>query len=166
MEKQKLHTFVKKYADEHSTEYFILDCIDYRFVDILFNYLDTVVDITNQYDDCALAGASLAPISSALHPKQWRTTFDDNLEIALELHGVTSLFVFDHMDCGAYALRFGEMTRKEEKKKHKEILTLFGKRYKNFKGYKLHIEKYLIDVDGTILQLKRGKFIPIAHVDD
>lgn len=116
----------------------ILGCIDPRFSEILSSFLINYKDIQFQYDLFILAGASLGvnqsynldltersagsrgtaytnnilADSAVVGPlgQKWGATFFDHLKVAILLHNVTEVWVFDHLDCGAYkAIKFGSL---------------------------------------------------------
>lgn len=79
-------------------------CIDYRLVEAAVRFFDGL-GLTKDYDDLALAGASLAAVSPKF-PSSNRA-FWDQLAIAKELHHISKVVVLDHRDCGAYKVAFG-----------------------------------------------------------
>jgi carbonic anhydrase len=80
-------------------------CIDYRLVDDGVNFFHTQ-HLTGEYDQLALAGASLAAVSPAF-PTSNRA-FWDHVAIARKLHDIKKVVVLDHRDCGAYKVAFGK----------------------------------------------------------
>lgn len=111
----------------------ILGCIDPRFQAILSSFLVNYKEIQFLYDLFILAGASLGANQSYLNfpetlrePGQtvgtpyplnqipqwgqfWGPSFFDTLALAIQLHNITDVWVFDHLDCGAYKLiKFGD----------------------------------------------------------
>jgi len=111
----------------------VLGCIDPRFSSMLTSFLINYKDVQFSYDLTILAGSSLGanqsynigafptgrtgPTSDA-YPTSlipglgaaWGPTFFDHLSIARALHGITEVWVFDHLDCGAYKrIKFGNV---------------------------------------------------------
>jgi len=83
-------------------------CIDYRLVDDAVRFFDKL-GLTNEYDELALAGASL-----------W-----DHVTIAKQLHHIKKVIVLDHRDCGAYKVAFGKDYAGEHAKEtaqHKTVM--------------------------------------------
>ena len=75
----------------------LLQCMDSRYPSRVLDTMDSW-NLRGKYDQLILAGASLGVL---LKPA-WTTTFMDQLEFAIDEHGVTRVFIFDHRDCGAY----------------------------------------------------------------
>jgi len=110
----------------------VLGCIDPRFNAALTEFLIGYKDVQFIYDLFILAGASLGANQSYTggfskrtqgdtgdYPNNaladgsagigqlganWGPTFFDHLSIARFLHKITEVWVFDHLDCGAYKL--------------------------------------------------------------
>jgi len=110
----------------------VLGCIDPRFSQTLSSFLINYKEVQFVYDLFILAGSSLGVnqsynINGALrgyntigdaYPnsllsrqaiglvgpvgENWGPVFFDHLKLAIQLHGVTEVWVFDHLDCGAY----------------------------------------------------------------
>ncbi len=87
------------------SEALVLSCMDYRLLDDIVRYMDGR-DLTNNYDQVILAGASLGATNDRF--PAWAVTFWEHLGLSLELHHVNSLLVLDHRDCGAYKALLGE----------------------------------------------------------
>jgi hypothetical protein len=115
----------------------VLGCIDPRFSQILSSFLNNYKGVQFIYDLFITAGSSLgvnqsydnngtqrADNTTGAYPNNllavtgtgrigklghnWGPTFFDHLKIALEIHNITEVWVFDHLDCGAYkAIKFG-----------------------------------------------------------
>jgi hypothetical protein len=83
----------------------LLSCMDYRLLDDIVRYMDSR-ELTNNYDQVILAGASLGAMTDA-YPA-WGATFWSHLTLALDLHHVNELIILDHRDCGAYKVILGE----------------------------------------------------------
>jgi len=123
---------------DYQTKVLVLGCIDPRYAQLLTSFLNNYKSVQFIYDLFILAGASLgvnqsyttfptkrtsgsaaAPyttnqlatgISGTVGPMgvNWGPTFFDHLSIARLLHQVTEVWVFDHLDCGAYkAIKLG-----------------------------------------------------------
>ena len=95
-----------------TTKAFILACIDPRYIDALEQYLKDTLGVNGfTYDLFILAGASLgglnttAPnICSVYATVNWQQTLFEHMQVAILLHNVTQVLVFDHLDCGAFKL--------------------------------------------------------------
>jgi carbonic anhydrase len=77
----------------------VLTCIDYRFVHVIPEYMNEHYPSLS-YDHTILAGASLG-VFAGIYPT-WASTFWEHLEVAIALHGIHTVFILDHRDCGAY----------------------------------------------------------------
>jgi hypothetical protein len=122
----------------YQTKVLVLGCIDPRFSQLMTSFLNNYKGVQFIYDLFILAGASLganqsyttfptkrssgsaaAPYGTnqlatglvgLLDPMgvNWGPTFFDHLSIARLLHQITEVWVFDHLDCGAYkAIKLG-----------------------------------------------------------
>lgn len=90
--------------EQKSCEQFCLSCIDFRFVDDVTFYQD-VKGKCNNYDKFILAGASLG-YNGIPGYENWTLCCDQHIEKARELHQITSVIIFDHLECGAYGLAY------------------------------------------------------------
>lgn len=86
----------------------VLSCIDPRFTEFLAWFLTHQKQVHSNYDLFVLAGSSLGVTQnrlsgSTLFPN-WKGVFIDHLKIAISLHSITEVWVFDHLDCGAYKI--------------------------------------------------------------
>jgi carbonic anhydrase len=117
----------------------VLGCIDPRYSAVMTSFLNDYQGVQFIYDLFILAGASLGANQSytATFPtpravgnrgdypnniladgtagignlgRTWGPTFFDHLRVARALHTITEVWVFDHLDCGAYkAILFGDL---------------------------------------------------------
>jgi len=102
----------------------VLTCIDPRFTEFLSWFLTS--QVWSNYDLFALAGSSMGYIqsqagvqnpdgaaSSGPGPKwpiavddlsgiNWGAVFHDHVRLAVSLHNISEVWVFDHLDCSAY----------------------------------------------------------------
>jgi hypothetical protein len=120
----------------------VLSCIDPRFVEKLSDYLQDDRGI-EEYDLIVLAGASLGAEQDA-----WKKMFYDHMDLAIKLHKVTELWVFDHMDCGMYKKVFG-IKRDDDKHRHYDELCKLKEQI-HAKYPKLKYCGYIMELDGTI----------------
>ncbi|RYE84574.1 MAG: hypothetical protein EOO75_17955 [Myxococcales bacterium] len=77
----------------------VLTCMDLRVLDEAADYLEAL-KLTNEYDHFVLAGAALG-VTQTQKPA-WGETFWDHLGLAIGLHQISKVFIFEHQDCGAY----------------------------------------------------------------
>ncbi|MBI4092895.1 MAG: carbonic anhydrase [Candidatus Kerfeldbacteria bacterium] len=98
----------------HSAKALVLHCIDFRFVHDIVHFMKSV-GLLGQYDDVAAAGAA----------KNLADPYDDHdrgfvlrqIAIARKLHGISQVYVINHLDCGAYG--HGTFANvKEENERH------------------------------------------------
>jgi len=140
---------LEQYEKTHFAEAMVLSCIDYRFIDTTMFHSEQNPRLSQKYDYTTLAGASLGFNQNKY--KCWKNTFIELLELAIELHHIKQLIVFDHMDCGAYQLFYPDITldTEEERLLHiKNIKEFICKLQKKFP--KLVYSGYLVHVDGHV----------------
>jgi hypothetical protein len=118
--------YIEPFPDSNTAKVLILGCIDPRFISTLTSFLVDFKDVQFIYDLFILAGSSLganqsyttsfptlrtntqhgtAPYPNNLIPSlgiTWGPSFFDHLSIARLLHKITEVWIFDHLDCGAY----------------------------------------------------------------
>lgn len=78
----------------------VLTCMDLRVLDEASSYLDEQ-GLKNEYDHIVMAGAALGVLKK---PETWGQTFWDHLGLAIQLHQIDEVHIFEHQDCGAYRL--------------------------------------------------------------
>jgi len=120
----------------------VLSCIDPRFVEKLSDYLQEDRGL-DEYDLIVLAGASLGAEQDA-----WKKMFYDHMDLAIKLHKVTELWVFDHMDCGMYEKVFGIKRDDDRHRHYKELCKL--KEQIHAKYPKLKYCGYIMELNGEI----------------
>jgi hypothetical protein len=92
--------------------------------------------------------------------RQWGPAFFDHLSIARLLHEITEVWVFDHLDCGAYkAIHYGDLSDPDSSvyphitemtKLKTRIDTYTAADPLNATPYSLGFKGYIIDQDGNI----------------
>ncbi len=82
-----------------------ITCIDYRLVDDEVAFFNSQ-HLQGDYDEVALAGASLAAVSDKFPSSN--AAFWDHIGIAKSLHHIKKVIVVDHRDCGAFKVAFGK----------------------------------------------------------
>ena len=83
--------------------------------------------------------------------KNWGPTFFDHLAIAILLHQITEVWVFDHLDCGAYkAIKFGDLSLSDlDPSEHiPELIKLQG--YISQTQPSLAFKGFIMDTQGNI----------------
>ena len=170
----------------------VLGCIDPRFASQLEWFLTHQAGIFGQYDLFVLAGASLGVNQAQSYRElpgpggesatdgtnynndfvflnNWDSNFYAHLSIAMRIHDITDVWIFDHLDCGAYKLiKFGNLTETDEDilEHSVEIERLAG----NISGYlevsgevdlgalpipfnELNIKGFVMDLSGNIFKV-------------
>jgi carbonic anhydrase len=77
----------------------VLTCMDLRVLDETTEYLHEN-GLKNEFDHFVVAGAALG----VLNKPHWGETFWDHLGLAIKLHKIDEVHIFEHQDCGAYKL--------------------------------------------------------------
>lgn len=129
-----------------------LTCIDYRLVGDNIRFLDSM-NLTGQFDQVALAGASLAAVSPKFPSSN--TAFWDHVTIAKELHHIRKVIFVDHRDCGAYRVAFGGQfadSGDAEVAQHKAVM-MQAKAVLAQKHPDLGSEFYLMALDGRAAKI-------------
>jgi carbonic anhydrase len=129
-----------------------LTCIDYRLVDDGVKFFGTM-HLTKNYDQVALAGASLAAVSPKF-PSSNAAVWD-HVVIAKQLHHIKKVIFLDHRDCGAYKVAFGKefaAAHDAETLQHKGVMQQ-AKAMLARKHPDLGCEGYLMALDGTTERL-------------
>ena len=168
----------------------VLGCIDPRYSSVLSSFLREYKDVQFIYDLYITAGASIGVNQSfelpILTPRisgnvgdypnniladsragigaighTWGPAFLDHLSIARALHQITEVWVFDHLDCGAYkAIHYGDLSDPDldtephvvEMKKLRGNINYytFGRDPLNPAPYILKFKGFIIDFNGNI----------------
>lgn len=157
----------------------VLGCIDPRYASVLSSFLREFKGVQFVYDLFILAGASIganqsytnystvraqgdrgsyinniladgsAGIGSLGHT--WGPAFFDHLGVAIQLHSISEVWVFDHLDCGAYkAIYYGDLSVPDlDTAPH---ITEMQKLRDNIKTayFSVAFQGFIIDQEGTI----------------
>ena len=129
-----------------------LTCIDYRLVDDGVKFFNSI-HLTKEYDQVALAGASLASVSPKFPSSN--AAFWDHVNIAKQLHHIKKVIFLDHRDCGAYKVAFGKdfaAAHGPETLQHKGVMQR-AKAMLAQKHPDLGCEGYLMALNGTTEKL-------------
>lgn len=175
----------------------VLGCIDPRYSSVLSSFLREYKGVQFVYDLFILAGSSIGVNQSYTTTTRtlrtdgatgsvytnnilaangaglgnlgynWGPAFFDHLSIARSLHGITDVWVFDHLDCGAYkAILYGDLSNPDldvnahivEMKRLKTTIDNYTANTDplglNATPYSLGFKGYVIDQDGNI-----GKYV-------
>ena len=155
-----------------SRQQFVINCIDYRYDDLISQYFNAIGENSNYYN-ATTAGACL-PISYNSYCHKYKSgcthsfkkTNDvlkrglyTNLSISQQLSDLDIIYLIDHQDCGAYKTflpksgypqELGENNRKE-KLIHKRALLLAKSKLRRRVSNKIRLG--LIDVNGSVAYL-------------
>lgn len=78
----------------HLTDNLVVECMDHRFHRIVRDHLDREFGVDVDRSDRLIdAGASSAVTEDGLL---------DRCPLAQRLHGIKNVFIYDHLDCGAF----------------------------------------------------------------
>jgi carbonic anhydrase len=127
----------------------VLGCIDPRYANSLAWYLTHTQELKGDYDLFTLAGAALGVLQNQF--PHWGQTFHDHVGLAIALHDIQEIWVFDHMDCGAYKkLVLGGLDQPDtDEKVHLDKLKELQAELKS-KYPQLGFKGYIISVNGTV----------------
>ena len=153
----------------------VLGCIDPRFSAMLSSFLVNYKDVQFIYDLFILAGASLGANQSYLiYPSlrdatitgnypagissppnylgvNWGPAFFDHLNIAISVHQITEVWVFDHLDCGAYKIIKALATDLDPSEHTPELIKLQG--YIKTTQPALFYKGFIMDTNGGITKV-------------
>lgn len=82
-------------SNSHGVQDLVISCIDYRFRANVASWIKT--NLTDKSDLIAVAGTSKALITESS-----REYVIGLIKIGIDLHGVNTIHLLDHQDCGAY----------------------------------------------------------------
>ena len=169
----------------------VLGCIDPRYSNVLSSFLREYKDVQFIYDLFILAGASIGVNQSYTTTTRtlrtdgtrgsvytnnilaangagignlgytWGPAFFDHLSVARKLHNITEVWVFDHLDCGAYkAIYYGDLSNPDlnvaphvaEMQRLKTTIDNYTLNSDplNTTPYSLGFEGFIIDLNGNI----------------
>lgn len=99
----------------HQVKDLVVHCIDFRFRRQIADWIAS--ELNDQADLVAIAGVSKAILDEASRP-----VVLNQLAIAQRLHGMTTVHLLDHIDCGAYGGSKEHEDKAAEVAMHKEKL--------------------------------------------
>lgn len=153
----------------------VISCIDLRLTDNLLHFLH-FDNLANRFDHVTLAGASLGYLANKEHKryfkedvlktydfKAWKTTLDNHLKIAIDLHSIKDVYIVEHMDCGAYKY-FLDHTKLPDAVKNDEVA--LHKLFADALALAINAPEYpQPDAKGYIEKDKHGKEIDQHHLN-
>jgi len=102
----------------HAAKAIAIHCMDFRFIHELVHYFKAQ-RLDRQYDDVSAAGGA-KNLADAYDPSDTEFVLRQ-IALAKKLHGVTSVYLINHLDCGAYGKIFANPA--EEMERHTRDLT-------------------------------------------
>lgn len=139
---------------ENSADVFVLSCIDPRFSYYMNFFLSYQKQLKHRYDPFSMAGASLG----FLHSENWQNTFLDQIDLGISLHGITEIWCFDHLDCGAYrAFNSGDDSRQAHIDKLIEFKSAITNIANTGTTYRenIKVKLFLMSLDGRIEEIDK-----------
>ena len=137
-------------ADQaHTTEALVLNCMDYRLIAPVADYLDGR-GLRGRYDQIVLAGGAIGVMSD--QTSAWAETFWQHVKLARDLHGIRKIIVIDHRDCGACKAFVGQECADEREGEtviHMVWMEALADEIKT-REPDLDIELLLMDLDGSV----------------
>jgi len=133
--------------DLHHSNAFVLSCMDFRLRDNITCNL-THMGYKNNYDEFILAGSSLG--YNGLLDYNWQSCADAHIELSHKLHEIDEIILIDHMSCGAYKAKYGNITHIEEYQYHIVNLNSAAKTIQE-KYPSFTIKKFIISIDGGLM---------------
>ena len=124
----------------------VLGCIDPRFANSLAWHLTRKEELNMDYDLFTLAGASLGVLQDT-YP-HWCQVFENHVDLAIKLHSINEIWVFDHMDCGMYKAILGLKDDKDSSIHLNKIQELRKKLKTKYPT--LGFRGYIMEIDGSI----------------
>lgn len=126
---------------------FILSCIDFRFVDDAGYYMNTK-GYCNNYDQFVLVGASLG-YNGISGYENWILCCNQHINLSHELHGISEITIFDHLECGGYKLEYTpeQLAGDGEFKLHVENLNKAEKTLKEKYSFLEKVNKIIFDLN-------------------
>lgn len=106
-----------KYQNSHQCPIFVLGCIDFRFRDQLSDYIKSQYGDGIDFDESLMAGGS-----KNLVDEKTRDVVFNQLRISHDLHQSQTVYLTNHIDCGAYGGSVAFSSKDEEVKKLTEDL--------------------------------------------
>jgi len=95
----------------------LLSCVDPRTQAPIADWMNKPVpqshatSLLGKYSQFTFAGGAVGAIAPAF--AAWRETFWANLAATVSLHGIGTLLVVDHSDCGAVGIAYGDAVKKD-----------------------------------------------------
>ena len=139
--------------DVHSCKYCVFSCIDFRFVDDTGYYMN-IHGNCNNYDQFVLAGASLG-YNGIPGYENWILFGNQNIQLSHNLHEITEVNIFDHLNCGAYKLVYTpeQLAGDGEYELHVENLNKAQETLLSKFSFLTKVNKFIINMDYEVIQI-------------
>lgn len=144
----------KPYEESHRAQALCLGCMDYRYADASFQYIQSG-PLNNRFDFVTMPGASIG--FNQRDYEHWKPTFIDQVRLAIELHAIEDVIVIDHLGCSAIAKFYPdvELDSEQEREIHKINIEKFIRRMKRIFP-NLKYSGFLIHCDGDVETISRS----------
>ena len=136
----------------HAAEALVLNCMDYRLIGAVADYLDAR-GLRGHYDQISLAGGAIGVMSDQAAP--WAETFWAHVKLARTLHGISKVIVIDRRDCGACKAFVGADCADDPEPEmviHMQKMEALADEIRT-REPGLQVELFLKDLDGTVVPL-------------
>ena len=133
----------------HHTEALVLNCMDYRLITPVADYLDGR-GLQGKYDQIVLAGGAIGVMAD--ETSAWAETFWQHVKLARDLHGIRKIIVIDHRDCGACKAFVGKECADEREGEtliHMIWMEALADEIRT-REPDLEVELLLMDLDGSV----------------
>ncbi|MDX8350837.1 carbonic anhydrase [Cognatiyoonia sp. IB215182] len=136
----------------HEAEALVLNCMDYRLISAVTDYLDAR-GLTGKYDQISLAGGAIGVMADEAAP--WAETFWAHVKLARQLHGIKRVIIIDHRDCGACKAFVGQDCADDSDREqliHMRTMEALADEVRT-REPGLAVEVLLMDLDGSVQRL-------------
>jgi len=130
-----------------------LSCIDFRFIpDYVYN--QNIKGDEDNYDQFVIAGASLG-YNGIPGYENWILYGDQTIQLAYDLHKISEVIIYDHLECGAYGLVYTpeELAGDGEYKLHIENLNKAQATLLKKYSFITKVSKKIVGLDGKIIDI-------------
>jgi carbonic anhydrase len=100
----------------HTCSALIVTCMDFRFQKQIFEFLQGL-GLTGQYDLYSSAGSQKNFLDYATRENALK-----QVELSSKLHGISSVYLFAHWDCGGYGGSKAFSSDQEQKQRYQDDL--------------------------------------------
>ncbi|MDD5043346.1 MAG: hypothetical protein PHD51_01600 [Patescibacteria group bacterium] len=126
----------------HSIENLLIVCMDFRLPKIHVDWAEKILGNKN-YDLVALAGSQ-----KAILDEDTRAAVFKQIETSVNLHGIKTINIIAHEDCGAYGGSKAFSSWGEERQKYVEDLAKAEKLVKE--KFEVEVKKYILLLNGKV----------------